>query len=102
MPDSINRILTVLFGNSREQVVPLDRSISGAFRSCASLHREERQVLVAVEADGKAPSEWVRDLLLRGAVAINRGEMEIGVGIPFFVCDPIEEFLSRFHLSETA
>ena len=27
---------------------------------------EERQILVAAEADGKAPSEWARDLLLRG------------------------------------
>jgi hypothetical protein len=37
---------------------------------------EERQILVAAEADGKAPSEWARDLLLRGALASNRGEME--------------------------
>ena len=38
---------------------------------------EERQILMAAEADGKAPIEWVRDLLLRGAVASNRGEMEM-------------------------
>ena len=37
---------------------------------------EERQILVAAEADGKAPSEWARDLLLRGAVASNRGEID--------------------------
>ena len=37
---------------------------------------EERQILAAAEAEGKAPSEWARDLLLRGAVASNRGEME--------------------------
>ena len=38
---------------------------------------EERQVLAAAEAAGKAPSEWARDLLLRGTVASNRGEMEM-------------------------
>jgi hypothetical protein len=38
---------------------------------------EERQILAAAEAEGKAPSEWARDLLLRGAVSINRGEMEM-------------------------
>jgi hypothetical protein len=42
---------------------------------------EERQILVAAEADGKAPSEWARDLLLRGAVACNRGEMEMHIFI---------------------
>ena len=40
---------------------------------------EERQILVAAEADGKAPSEWARDLLPRGAVASNRGEMEMHI-----------------------
>ena len=38
---------------------------------------EERQILVAAEADGKAPSEWARDLLLNGAAASPRGEMEM-------------------------
>ena len=28
---------------------------------------EERQILVAAEADGKAPSEWAREALLRAA-----------------------------------
>jgi hypothetical protein len=37
---------------------------------------EERRILAAAEADGKAPSEWARDLLLSGAAAIVRGEME--------------------------
>ncbi len=37
---------------------------------------EERQILAAAEAEGKAPSEWTRDLLLRGVGASNRGEME--------------------------
>ena len=40
---------------------------------------EEHQILAAAEAEGKVPSEWVRDLLLRGAVASNRGEMEMHV-----------------------
>ena len=40
---------------------------------------EERQILVAAEADGKAPSEWARDLLLRGALGSNRGEMEMHI-----------------------
>jgi hypothetical protein len=31
---------------------------------------EEGQILAA-EANGKAPSEWARELLLRGAVATN-------------------------------
>ena len=35
---------------------------------------EERQILAAAEAEGKAPSEWARDLLLRGAVASESGE----------------------------
>lgn len=33
---------------------------------------EDRRILAAAEADAKAPSEWARDLLLRGAVATNR------------------------------
>ena len=37
---------------------------------------EERQILAAAEAEGKAPSEWARDRLLRGAVDSNREEME--------------------------
>ena len=32
---------------------------------------EERQILAAAEAEGKAPSEWARDLLPCGAVASN-------------------------------
>lgn len=37
---------------------------------------EEKEILAAAEAQGKAPSEWIRDLLLRGAAADNRGQME--------------------------
>ena len=40
---------------------------------------EEQQILEAAEVQGKAPSEWARDLLLRGAVASNRGEMEMHI-----------------------
>ena len=40
---------------------------------------EERQILAAAGAEGKAPSEWTRDLLLRGTVASNRGEMEMHI-----------------------
>ena len=40
---------------------------------------EERRILAAAEADGKAPSEWARDLLLGGAAATVRGEMEMHI-----------------------
>ncbi len=59
---------------------------------------EERQILVAAEADGKAPSEWARDLLLRGAVASNRGEMETHiftelVGIQMLLMNALDPLL---------
>jgi len=59
---------------------------------------EERQILVAAEADGKAPSEWARDLLLRGAVASSRGEMEIHlftelVGIQMLLMNALDPLL---------
>ncbi len=59
---------------------------------------EERQILVAAEADGKAPSEWARDLLLRGAVASNRGEMEMHiftelVGIQMILMNALDPLL---------
>ena len=59
---------------------------------------EERQILVAAEADGKAPSEWARDLLLRGAVAGNRGEMEMHlftelVGIQMLLMNALDPLL---------
>jgi len=40
---------------------------------------EERRILDAAEADGKAPSEWARELLLEGAAATIRGEMEMHI-----------------------
>ena len=56
---------------------------------------EERQILAAAEAEGKAPSEWARDLLLRGAVTSNRGEMEMHlftelVGIQMLLMNALE------------
>ena len=59
---------------------------------------EERQILAAAEAGGKAPSEWVRDLLLRGAVASNRDEMEMHiftelVGIQMLLMNTLEPLL---------
>jgi len=40
---------------------------------------EERRILAAAKADGKAPSEWARDLLLGGAAATVPGEMEMHI-----------------------
>jgi hypothetical protein len=40
---------------------------------------EERRILAAAEADGKAPSEWARDQLLGGAADTVRGEMEMHI-----------------------
>jgi hypothetical protein len=59
---------------------------------------EEKQILVAAEADGKAPSEWARDLLLRGAISANRGEMELHIfteliGIQMLLMSALEPLL---------
>ena len=59
---------------------------------------EERQILAAAEAEGKAPSEWARDLLLRGALASNRGEMEMHlftelVGIQMLLMNALDPLL---------
>lgn len=59
---------------------------------------EERQILAAAEAEGKAPSEWARDLLLRGAVISNREEMEMHlftelVGIQMLLMNALEPLL---------
>jgi hypothetical protein len=59
---------------------------------------EERQILAAAEAEGKAPSEWVRDLLLCGSVARKRGEMEMHlftelVGIQMLLMNALEPLL---------
>jgi hypothetical protein len=59
---------------------------------------EERQILAAAEAEGKAASEWVRDRLLRGTVAGNRAEMEMHiftelVGIQMLLMNALEPVL---------
>lgn len=59
---------------------------------------EEKQILVAAEADGKAPSEWARDLLLGAAISTNRGEMELHiftelVGIQMLLMSTLEPLL---------
>ena len=59
---------------------------------------EEQQILEAAEAQGKAPSEWARDVLLRGAITTNRGEMEIHiftelVGIQMLLMNTLEPLL---------
>ena len=59
---------------------------------------EERQILAAAEASGKAPSEWARELLLRGAITANRGEMEMHiftelVGIQMLLMNALEPLL---------
>ena len=59
---------------------------------------EERQILEAAAADGKAPSEWARDLLLGAAVATNRGEMEMQlfaelVGIQMLLMSALDPLL---------
>ena len=59
---------------------------------------EEKQILAAAEAQGKAPSEWARDLLLRGAVVANKGEMEMHiftelVGVQILLMNALEPLL---------
>ena len=59
---------------------------------------EEQQILAAAEAQGKAPSEWARDVLLRGAIPTIRGEMEIHiftelVGIQMLLMNTLEPLL---------
>jgi hypothetical protein len=66
---------------------------------------EERQFLAAAEAEGKAPSEWARELLLRGAVASNRGDMEMHiftelVGIQMLLMNTLEPLLRGDKLVE--
>jgi len=59
---------------------------------------EEKEILAAAEAQGKAPSEWTRDLLLRGAMIDNRSEMEMHiftelVGIQMLLMNTLEPLL---------
>ena len=66
---------------------------------------EEKLILTAAETQGKAPSEWVRDLLLRGAVADNRGQLEMHiftelVGIQMLLMHALEPILRGENLEQ--
>jgi len=59
---------------------------------------EERQILAAAQAQGKAPSEWARELLLNGAVASDHREMETHlftelVGIQMLLMNALDPLL---------
>jgi hypothetical protein len=59
---------------------------------------EERQILAAAAAQGKALGEWSREVLLAGAMASNRGEMEMHiftelVGIEVLLINALEPLL---------
>jgi hypothetical protein len=59
---------------------------------------EEKQILAAAAAQGKVPSEWARELLLRGAVISKQGEMEMHiftelVGIQMLLMNALEPLL---------
>ena len=54
--------------------------------------------MAVAEAEGKAPSEWARDLLLRWAVPSDQGEMEMHiltelVGIQMLLMNTLEPLL---------
>ena len=66
---------------------------------------EEKVILTAAERQGKVPSEWVRDLLLRGAVADNRGQLEMHifielVGIQMLLMNALEPILRGEELEQ--
>ena len=66
---------------------------------------EEKQILAAAEAHGKVPSEWARELLLRGAVVGNHGEMEMHiftelVGIQMLLMNTLEPLLRGDKISQ--
>lgn len=59
---------------------------------------EEKEILHAAEAQGKAPSEWAREQLLRRADAENSGQMEMHiftelVGIQMLLMGTLEPLL---------
>jgi hypothetical protein len=65
---------------------------------------KEKEILSAAEAQGKVPSEWARDLLLRGAVSENRDAMDMHiftelVGIQMLLMNTLEPLLSGERLS---
>jgi hypothetical protein len=66
---------------------------------------EEKEILAAAEAQGKVPSEWARDLLLRGAIADNRGQIEMHiftelVGLQMLLMDTLEPLLRGDKLTQ--
>lgn len=66
---------------------------------------EEKQILAAAEAQGKVPSEWARELLLRGAVLSHQGEMELHiftelVGIQMLLMNTLEPLLRGDKISQ--
>ncbi|MGA2834949.1 MAG: hypothetical protein ABSE55_17965 [Terracidiphilus sp.] len=59
---------------------------------------EEKAILQAAEAQGKAPSEWAREQLLCRAAAENSGQMEMHiftelVGLQMLLMDTLEPLL---------
>jgi len=59
---------------------------------------EEKEILAAAEEQGKVPSEWARDLLLRGAATGKHGDMEMHVftelvGIQMLLMNTLEPLL---------
>jgi hypothetical protein len=71
-------------GNQNQIVEPSPPRLRGRAARSRSIGtkltpEEERRILAAAEADGKAPSEWARDLLLSGAVETVRAEMEMHI-----------------------
>jgi hypothetical protein len=77
----------------------LGRRLARTRKMCANLTLdEERQISVAAMAQGKALSEWVREVLLDGANAAKRGEMEMHiftelVGIETLLMNALEPLL---------
>ncbi len=65
---------------------------------------EEKEILQAAEAQGKAPSEWAREQLLRRAEAEISGQMEMHiftelVGIQMLLMGTLEPLLRGSNLS---
>jgi hypothetical protein len=59
---------------------------------------EEKEILAVAEAQGKAPSEWPRELLLRAVETGNQNPMEMHiftelVGIQMLLMDTLEPLL---------
>ena len=66
---------------------------------------EEKEILATAESHGKAPSEWARDLLLRGVVTDNRDQMEMHiftelVGLQMLLMDALDPLLRGDKLAQ--